>query len=257
MATNAIRFNSDNDYLRKYTNLLDYNSPYTCMFWVYIIDNPSTNTYAHFWSVTYDLSADTASSYSYSDFTGYGTSGNRNLRCASVNANTAQYPENTSLSTLTWYNIAAVRSSNTNLSIYLNASGSPDITDITSSTGRPSVGSEILGRLNTAFGLRGRIGCIKQWTTALTPTEIAAEMPYSNAVKLDSLHEIWNFVPGANRFVGDINGSTWESVGSYADEAGPPVTTYSATTSSQVGGTSKLLVRSNKIVFRNNTKLIF
>lgn len=224
MATNAIRFDNIADILNRTTNVLDYNSPYTCMFWVYISAN--TGSYGHFWSTT--ILTPQPNDYTNSDFTGHDNSNPRLHRAGAVITppGAGGYPLGTALSLTTYYHITARRSSATLFEVFLDAAPTADLTDTTDITGRTASANETIGNLNSLYNLDGRIGCMKQWTTALTTTEIAAEKPYSNAIKTANLHEVWNFVPGPSRLVGDINGYTWTESGTTTDEAGPPVTEF-------------------------------
>lgn len=213
---NALGFNDNGDFLTRTTNLIDYNSAYTVMAWLYF---DSFSDYAHFWAAI--AGAEGVGDYNNSDFMGHDNSNPGLSRMGAAIGGSFTFPTGAAFSATTWVHLTLTRESVTSLKLYINAAGTPAITDTLDITGRTAVGTEIIARLNAGYGLKGRIACLKQWSVALTTTEIATEKDKAYAVKTASLHEVWNFTADANRYVGAENGYTWTTNGSMTDETGP------------------------------------
>ena len=248
---NALGFDSTSDYLGRTSNLLNYNAAYTVMCWLYF---NSFSDYAHFWSATASTT-EVSGDYLDSDMMGHDNSNpglSRSGAC-SQNNGVVDFSTGAAFSTGVWVHVTLRRSSGTLLEVFIDGSSTPAVTingtvDNGAGTARAAVGGEWVGRLNGAYNLNGRLSTLKQWTRALSTTEIAAEKDYYNAVSTSSLHEVWNFPTGGSRYVGSVNGYTWTGNGSISDETGPDLSQYS----SAITGTSvKTEARDTSVVTGN------
>jgi Concanavalin A-like lectin/glucanases superfamily len=239
---NSVVFDADSDYLTRTSNIINHNSPYTWMGWVYPV---SWASFGHIWGVA--AGSEGSGDYSNSDSIGHSNASPGALRLGAVNSGSYTYPEGSNLTASTWTHLTVIRESTTSLKVYINGSATPNITD-TQNVGSPSRTSstfEILGRLNGGYGFRGRIAMVKEWSTALTTTELAAEKDYAYAVKTANLIEVWKFVTGANLLIGSEHGYTWTTHGTVGEAAGPDLNETVSTKSFPAFDTRK---RINKLL---------
>lgn len=211
----AVRFDASGDYLGSTTNLLDYNSNYTVMGWVYI----STDTNAD--ATVFNLFGNT-SNYDYIAMDVDGVT----LDTYVVVGGAFTQSTGTTLSTGTWYHIAAVRSSTTLLTVYLN--GVSDQTNTRDVTSRSAISAYTVGHWDVSFPLRfdGRVHSIKYWDTDLTAAEVQNEMyVISPRTKISNLNRWTPCWPGATERLQDYspNRTNWTANGTLTDEDPPPV----------------------------------
>lgn len=214
---NSVEFTADANFYTRTAGLLNYNAAYTCMFWVWV---SSLANYAHFWGAV--NGAEGANDYINSDFVGH-DSASTAVRMAAYSATVGTPTLARALPIGDWTHVTLRRSSATLLEVFLNAEPTAVLSDVTDVTLRLSVGTEVLGRLNGAYGLRGRLANLKQWSRALSTAEIFAERASLDPVSTSSINEIWDFIPGANKLVGRLNGYTWTLNGTVNSHAGPPL----------------------------------
>lgn len=212
----AIRFDSASDYLSRTANLINYNAAYTVMFWAYITTD--RNDYSHFWAAC-DQSTEASLDFTNSDFLGTGADGTT-FRGGSVIGGTAGYPSGSALSTGTWYNLAARRTSATLWEGLIN--GAVDISDTTNIGGRAAVAGEFMGKFNGGFQLDGRVAHYKSWGAALTDAEVRAEMRTAFPIRLENINTSARMFKGTTeRLFDEIHGYNWTANGALTDEDGP------------------------------------
>ena len=237
---NAIVFASDSDFCVRTTNLLNMNNPFAVTLWAY---PTSWAFYAHFWAAI--VGTQQAGDYVNSDMVGHDPSNPALSRIAAYSGGSGSGPTGAALTLNTWQFLGLVRESTTSLKLYINGNTTAAITDTQSISGRGAVGSVLLSRLHGAYGMRGRIACVKEFSASKTGTQIAAEKDYWNATDLTNHHETWNFPTGGSRAVGNVNGYAWTENGTITDATGPDLAEYGA------GGGSPSLLPSNPAAKRN------
>ncbi len=212
----AIRFDNATDYIRRTTNLPDYNSVYTIMGWFRLVSN--LNSYGALF-----ILAQSASSY---DGLYLGASGNDLVIIG--DGNFLGYVE-TAVQTLTTgvdYHLALVRNSPTSLQAFVNgALAATQATD--QGTGRAAANVLESGNFFYAGSepVSARVSHIKAWDANLSADEIAREVNSIRPVKLDNLNAWYPTLPGATERLADYsgNGRNWTAGGTLTDEDGPPV----------------------------------
>lgn len=212
----SVRFSgSTSNYLRRSTDLHDFTSNYTISFWFYI--SSDTNAYANLFYYG-DNSTTTADSLQMGSD---GTTLNVWVQPSEANG--------TNLSTTTWYNIAVIRASVTDLKVYLN--GALDITGPSVNvTGRGtnslSLGAWRAGNAGAADPFNGRIGNFKMWTTNLAQPEIEQEMWSYMPIRTANLYNWTPFIDtssGLDFLDYSGNGRNWTETGTVTFEDNPPV----------------------------------
>ena len=215
---NSLGFNDDGDYLSRTSSLLNFNSAYTAMAWVRF---DSFVNYGHIWGEAVD-STDFNGNWVNSDMMGHDNQSPGTTRIgACYQTNGYDFPTGALFAASTWTHVCLRRTSATLLELFLNGSSTATASTTFSVSGRSAAGGAYLGRLNGAYGTRGRIALVKEWTVALTTAEILAERDKAYAVKTANLNDVWKFAVGGSKLVGINNGVTWTSNGTITDETGP------------------------------------
>lgn len=212
----AIRFTySSTEYCQRTANLLDHNSTYTICCWV----RPQT-----FSQACHIVTLQTA----LGNFTNQDSVVLSDAGALSVESNisgTGTPDTGSTLSTGTWYHVALVRSGDADLSLYLN--GVLDATVTTNIAGRLSCGSIALGTFDGgSFNFDGRVSALKEWTRALTASEIASEMRCMRPVSPRSINGWWPFAVGNDTMRPKdwtFRGRDWTEVNTPTNEADPPI----------------------------------
>jgi len=204
------------DGLVKTTGVINYNSPYTMMAWIYY--TADRNDYTHMFAI----SAAGLTAWQNSDYVGTSNDGTT-FRLDSCIGGSSGASIGTNLSINTWYHIAVVRSSTTALDAYLN--GVHDIGPITTNvTARSAAGYQYVG-IFTTKPMQGNIAYYKEFATALTADEIKSEM-YS-VIPLSAQIRSWTpFHWGASERLIDYsgNGYNWTATGGgITDADSPPI----------------------------------
>lgn len=210
----AVRFDATGDWLTRSSGaLLDYNAAYTMMGWFYVTTD--LNTY----SVCMALA--NGGTYTRYDLLSTDADGVTLRVGDEVGGNTG-----TALSTGTWYHLAMVRTSVTQLLGYLN--GTLDITrNHASVAGATAVGLMEVGNTGGGAGNQfdGRVMAIKYWSRALTGDEVRAEMNALRPLDTTSIYGWWPVFPGSGERTRDYGGAglNWTENGTLTDEDPAPV----------------------------------
>lgn len=224
---------ASSEWLGRTSDVIDYNSPYTIMAWVYFVTLPGgLKTVFNLGNTTTGLTFDLLQ-----------VGGSNEIRCASFNGGGAT-DTGATLSTATWYHLTFRRSSTTSLQVYLN--GVFNVEDTGSVVGRPAVANLVIGRTDIS-GFAGeyndmRVAGIKAWTAALTTTEAAAEMPHYSPVRTANLYGWWPAQVHTDLTDKSGNGRTFTGNNTPSTEADPPGVT-SASSHSQYISVSTTAVR--------------
>lgn len=209
----ATRFDASGDGLARTTDLLDYNSVYTWMAWIYLVSD--LNAVSVFWGFNDGTTGNLDSVRTAADGT--------TLRLAVANTTTTNV-DGTNLSTGVWYHIAVVRESATSAKVYLN--GVLNITNTKDITARAALTRMEHGR-NNPGGLRSdsRVAAIKGWSTNLSVAEIQNEIYTILPKRIANLYGFWPCFPGATERLRDysVNARNWTAAGTLSDEEGPPI----------------------------------
>jgi hypothetical protein len=201
---------SSQRWLRSSGATIDYNSAYTWMAWIYLTTLPSGSDPSI-------LKTDNTGSYS-SEMLRINDS-NDSLRMDVENAGGSSNVVGSALSASTWYHVAIVRTSSSNLYVYLN--GVLDITNTRSVASRGAssrmwVGSRDAG----ADFFNGRIHAMKLWQAALSAAEVQAEMHLVTPSRWSNLWEWYPIMPGATeRVTGYANAYNFTEYNSPTDAA--------------------------------------
>ncbi len=214
----AVRFDAAADRLVRTSDVLNHNSPYTFMEWVYLTSAAAGTFPTLFCDGTDDVNDyDVDQCYvratsmvwrAYVDLGGAST-----YVSSSIPATVGR-----------WYHIALVRASATSLALYVN--GQAPVVNTRNITGRTTatrleIGGDTSSDLNP---LDGRVAAVKIWTTALTPAEIWQEMQCADPVtRLGQIYGGYRTPPGLGNRSRDYSGRGrhWTEVGTLTDEAPP------------------------------------
>lgn len=207
----AVRTDAAAEGLVRTTGLVNYNSPYTLMGWVYVISEGATAIPV--FGVINTLGSVQDGLYSY---------GINNAWV--VNSGTVEGSSAT-VAAVGWQHVAMVRSSTTALTIYVNAANPATATDDVTARAAASFMSVGAWNTDTTYWASARYGAIKCWTAALTAAEIASEMRSIKPMRLADLWAYWPVLAGATERIRDYsgNGRDWANNGTVTDEDGPPV----------------------------------
>lgn len=205
----AARFTTSSSTLVRTATVIDFNSPYTIMAWVYFLSTPGTDQTA--------VSLNDGSLNSF-DLFGRVTGGQTRLTVRQ-NSGSAVTTTGAAIALNTWYHMAMRRNATSNIDIILN--GVFDHNNATNTISRNASTTTRLGEQPGGFAsMDGRVAAIKEFSSALTDAEITSEMDTYLPKIADS--RLINFTP---MLIGSqlkaLRGSDW--TGSVADEQGPPI----------------------------------
>lgn len=221
----AIQFASASDYLTLTSSLLNYNSAYTLMAFVRF------NALSTFDSI-FCLSDGTANNR---DLLMLDTTTGTTLALrSSTGGSQTTSTDTTTLTTGTWYHLTIVRTSTTNLTLYIN--GESAVSNSRDVSSRASVSQMRVGVDQSASNSAAiDVAYAKAWATNLSAGEIAAEQSSVTAVK-SSPYAVWSFISNANDSSG--NGHNWTVSGTPTYVSGPAFgTTYKMEIDSERDGT--------------------
>jgi hypothetical protein len=229
----SVRFDASTDGLVRTASVLNYNSPYSWMAWVYA---------SVFNEFPFMFNVHTGSSSPYNtDGAGMGDAASHKPYIEPVIAGTFGGTQGASALTLaTWYHMAMVRESVSSLKLYID--GTLVATDTLNITGRTASSRMDVGK-RTSSGSdeqqwNGRVAYMRAWQSALTPTEILAEKDSVTAVKA-SPWGVWPLVLHTD--LTDTSGNTrnWTSSGTLTTEADPVLAATAAVGGSGGDGMSE------------------
>lgn len=214
----SVRFDAAADGLVRTTGLLDYNSPYTFMAWVYVMGQTD-------WSTVLAL-GESGATENY-DQCGFGQT---TVRFSSEAARASTYDgtfDATVRSLGAWYHVAIVRSSVTAFTGYLNAGSLATISRTTLNvTTRTAIARMNIGhRISSGSPIQafnGRVYNAKAWSAALTPDEIALEMLTRPPTRQANLWAWWPLTVHTDLTDQSGNGRDWTAEGTLTTEADPP-----------------------------------
>lgn len=178
------------DYLTRTSNVLDFNSSYTLMFWAKLIT-------AHEWTGgvgVYNIT-DTASDYNQDTVEFSNSNGLRPIASSYKSGAGGAVDLGSDISTGVWKHYAIVRSGSASLKFYVDGTYIGEQT--TSISGRGSAENMIVGGWNNPDGtgvsgfLDVELCSLKAWTTNLNATQVVTESQYRNNVFSSSVHAVW------------------------------------------------------------------
>lgn len=212
----AIRGDATTDRLLRTGTMLDYNSAYTWMGWIYLTSDLN--------AIGKMFSLNTNGTTNNNEDLGTESDGTT-LRVRANDGGTAVAVTGTNLSVSTWYHVALVRESATSLKAYLN--GALDITNTKNITGRTAVTRMEAFAVTTANSNRQdmRVQALKAWQQALTLAEIANEMKLVRPIRSSDVWGWWPCLPGTTERLKDYsgNGRDWTEGGTLTDEDPPGI----------------------------------
>ncbi len=213
----ALRFDSSTEFLLRTLGFINHNSVYSislhayaaslgsnCVVWAALANNTNFNGV-----------------YANADYVGFRAGGK--LQLGARNDGGGAYVESSgTYSTNTWYHLAVVRSSSTDLKAYVN--GTLVATNTSDVSGRDATQAEILAEMNTDNPFNGRIAAFKAWSAALSAGEILAEKDVGPPVRSSDLI-IYTPINAANLndSLISVSGSNWTANGTPTVEEGPPI----------------------------------
>ena len=205
----SVRIDASGDYLRRTTGLLDFQQPYTVMFWYSL----ASNTAAGYQGILTISSGGSAYDEFFLD-----SAGNFSLECS---GNSASAVDGRIPLVDRWYHIALVRRSQTLMEVYVD--GVLDITNTANVSARNPATAANLSFGTNAFSewTNGRFANAKAWQAALSRAEIIAEASEFATVRQANLHAWWPLLPGARTVDWSGNARALTEGGTLTDEAGP------------------------------------
>lgn len=220
----SVRFNAtDSNWLSRTTDVLDCNSAYTVMGWVRLASDQ--NDYGNF----FFLGANNTGAQDIDELLGIGSTGTTLIIWVGIGGGVGTEVSGSTLTVGTWYHVALVRTSATNINAYLN--GSSDITNTRDITGRAAAGRMGIGANNysdSAFPneVDGNVAAVKMWSTNLSEAEIQKEMWQFMPNRTLNLYSWTPFVDastGTDFLDYSGNARPWTEVGSVTFEDNPPI----------------------------------
>lgn len=217
----AVRFDAASDRLVRTSSLPNYNSTYTIMGWVLVPSNPTD------YGAVFALDADANNNDVLWLDGGY--SANTEFRFClytTVGGTFAETVPGTNRALNTWFHVAMVRSSVTQLLLYVNGSLQTTHTNgtVASRTAIAELGVGGFGT-GTTDPANIRVAYLKCWTTNLSADQIVAEQYAVRPLEMGSLHAWWPTFPGSAVRAEDRsgNGRAFTENGTLTDEQEPPV----------------------------------
>lgn len=216
----AVRFDAAADRLLRTATVYDFDTNFSWMGWIYVVNMPAAGNYATIFSIN-DNSTLEDSLYIKC------TAGTTYRLVAGTSA--GSYEETvgtTDLSANTWYHVALVRNNTTTLLAYLN--GALEVTESHTAVARIlPTRMEMGGRLSTDQApFDGRIAFARLASTNRNAVEILNEYRSFAPRRASSL---WHWTPllvGARTADRSGNGREWTEGGTLADEDDPPGVSY-------------------------------
>jgi len=208
----AINVNSSTEFLSRTTGLLDFNQPYTYMLWVYNLATTGSTS----------VVSQSDNSNNSMDVFGH-DSGTTTRLVVRTNGGGATQNLGSNLPRNTWHHWTVVRTSNTLLELYIN--GVLDITVTRTIAGRDANTALLMGQhVNNSTPMTGYFCATKEFTVALTPNQILAEMfQYLPKIADSRLHGWSPILQGPDRAKA-YRGTNWTETGALTDVGGPPIT---------------------------------
>jgi hypothetical protein len=205
----AVRVDASGDYLRRTTGLIDFQQPYTVVFWYSL----AVNTAAGYQGVLTISSG--GSSY---DELHLDASGNLALECS---GNSPTNITGRLLQADRWQHIAIVRRSQTLMEVYVD--GTLDITNTANVSARNPATAANLSFGTNAFSewTNARFTNAKAWQFALSRAEIIAERTEFSFLRQANIHAWWPMLPGVRSVDWSGNARPLTEGGTLTDEAGP------------------------------------
>lgn len=209
----SIRSDASNDRLIINTDVLNYNLPYTVMFWLQlVVDQNAITSFLV-------ISDTTASNMDNIRTSATGTL----LQIRMAVGGTTSNPSGTDLVAGTWYHLALVRESSTSLKLYVN--GQLDITNTQDITGRvANTDLRFLGRSATTDPSNCRIALPKMWAGyGMNLAEVQRERLNIEPQRAENIYGGWLLSPGDRDE--DYSGYRhhFTRAGTLTYEEGPPV----------------------------------
>lgn len=209
----AVRFDAAADRLLRTSDLLNYNNPYTWMFWL---------------NMSVDLNAITVPAALFRDAGNVddlrtladGTTIGIRSRANGVGGTVS----GSNLTIGTWYHIAMVREASNILKLYVN--GILDATATQSVTTRDVVTRMELGAESASNSnpVNGKVSTIKAWYIALTQLQVTYEINSIFPLHKADVYGYWPTFSGVTERLKDYSPNTrnWTSAGTLTDESNPP-----------------------------------
>lgn len=173
-----------------------HNAAYTVMGWFYL--ETDLDTYSHFLHVGGSEGYDGNTDVIGADNDGVTLRGG----CAGGSSNSWQV--DSALSLGDWFHVALIRSSATDLKLYLD--GVSVLTFTPDVSGRTGSSLFTLGQYN-GLPINGRLAAVKAWTAALSVGELSNEAGSIGPVRSANLWGAWPMVDNAT-LVNDISGNS-------------------------------------------------
>src|SRR3990167_9337741 len=210
----APRFDALADRLYRTTDLINYNTAYSVLFWLYLTTD--TNNFVYIWTNNADPDI-------YHDSVRLDADG-VTIR-ATQYTGAFQQGNGTVLTVNQWYHCALVRVNATSLILYLDGVNVSSTSN--SVSGRAANTRMEFGAFNPSndYRLDGRIHAPRIYSAALSVDEIADERFYARPRRYTNLYGNWPTFPGATERITDWagNGRNWIEGGTLTDEDGPPL----------------------------------
>lgn len=209
----AVRFDAAGDYLARTTSLWDYNASYTVALWLKL--SVDQDNYSHIFAIS--------AGPGISNFDHIGTDNDgTTLRQEVDGPGVSNAVTGSSLSIGTWYHVALVRTSVTEVLVYLNG-----VLDITNSHGsvasRSAANLAELGQILNILPINGLVCHVKIYGAALTVDEIVQEMRTARPIRTANLYGWWPLFSYTDLVDYSGNGRDLTVNGTLSTEDGPPV----------------------------------
>ncbi len=222
----AIRINASADRILRTTEIPNYNAPYTIFQWVYPVALPSNNT------------SDTIFSFNANSTTAnYDTLAIRGLTSTQVlrvdvddGASNTTQDGSTDLSINTWYIVALVRRSATDLRVYLSVAGGQFAQEGSTNTrdvsGRSTAATRMEWGARTSSNtdpMDGRLSNLIVWERALEVDELNLHRRFYAPQISDRIHAHWPLWGSTDLWDYSGNARVWTVGGALTQEDGPPI----------------------------------
>ncbi len=204
---------ADSQYLRRTTSLLDHNAAYTIAAWVVFEDDSANQGIWQHGRAEDD--------YDNNDTVHFKT-GDSVLRIYAANAGAFDQALGTTvLSVGTWYHVALVRTTASDMDLYVN--GVLDASVSIDTAGRGSSLFWSVGKFEAGNFASLRTWGMKAWQRALTAAELTREMRTASPSSSKNLHGWWPFLVANRESDYSGNGRTWTANNSPTNGEAPGI----------------------------------
>lgn len=219
----AIRFDAAADRIQRTSDVFDYNSPYTCSMWFMIVSIASAGIASALFSVR---SGEPEPRFDYL-FLQANTATTMRLGFSTYDGSSSiDITGSTDISPNVWHHVGWIRTSNTEVLVYLD--GALEVTHTHPSVSGRTASTLFESGAHTSSNFDrfdGRDSSLKIWAAALSLSELVQESRQRMVFRAANLHASYPMLSGATPRLLDFsgNGRNLSTLGTLTDEDDPAI----------------------------------